>query len=288
MAPVLGSLRGLALSQSVLPQYAAIDAYHMTTAVIDETVRRLLAVGGDPDHIGGVDNFCWPQYPVRPGFQPGRQVQGGPVVRANQALKETCEAYGIPLLSGKDSMYVDGSLPGEFGERHKVSGLPTLQFTAISAVSDVTACQTLDFKDSGDPIYMIGLTADELGGSEYYELLGYVGCNVPQTDLAANMKHYRAFYQAMREGLIASAKTVGRGGLGVATALSSLAGGAAPSSTWMNSRPRSTLLPTARSFPNPPAACWYRCGRTTGNDSKQFFPDSPAPSWAKCGPMQSC
>ena len=32
----------------------------MAASVIDEAVRRVVAVGGDPDRIAGLDNFCWP------------------------------------------------------------------------------------------------------------------------------------------------------------------------------------------------------------------------------------
>ena len=223
--PVLGSTRGLALTQTLAPKYAAIDAYHMTTAVIDEAVRRLLCLGGDLDHIGGVDNFCWPNIQYDPKTNPDGKFKAAQLVRSNRGLRDACLAFGIPLLSGKDSMYVDGNLPGRFGERHKVSGLPTLQFTAVSVVGDVRQCQTMDFKDSGDYIYVLGPTRDELGGSEYYEALGYTGLNVPVTRFQENISLYRAFQTAYQEGLPASAKSVNRGGLGMALAMSVLAAG---------------------------------------------------------------
>ena len=46
-------------------------------------------------------------------------------------------------------MYIDGHLPGEFGETHKISGLPTLLFTATSVIPDVARCLTLDCKAAG-------------------------------------------------------------------------------------------------------------------------------------------
>ena len=76
--PVLDSMRGLAVSQAVNPAYSKIDTYHMTTATMDEAVRRVLAVGGDPEHLAGVDNFCWAHHFVRSREEPGRQIQGGP------------------------------------------------------------------------------------------------------------------------------------------------------------------------------------------------------------------
>jgi len=224
LTPVLGSLRGLAVAQAVNPTYSLIDAYHMVTAVIDEAVRRVLAVGGDLDHIGGVDNFCWPNIQYDSKTNPDGKYKAAQLVRANWALKEACLAYSIPLLSGKDSMYVDGSLAGPYGERHKVSGLPTLQFTTVSVIEEVRLCRTMEFKAAGDLIYLLGLTRDELGGSEYYDFLGYTGLKVPQTDLAANLRLYQAFGRAYREGLFASVRGLYRGGLGVHLALAALGG----------------------------------------------------------------
>ncbi len=223
-SPVLGSTRGLALAQAINPTYASIDAYHMVSACVDEAVRRLLAVGGDLEHIGGVDNFCWPNIQYDPTTNPDGKFKAAQLVRANWALKDACLAYSIPLLSGKDSMYVDGNLAGKYGERHKVSGLPTLQFTAVSVIEDALKCRTMDFKAPGDLIYVLGVTKDELGGSEFYDLFGYQGLNVPQTDFKANLRLYQAFSNAFQEGLITSARGIYRGGLGVHLTICCLGG----------------------------------------------------------------
>jgi phosphoribosylformylglycinamidine synthase len=221
--PVLGSFRGLALTQVVHPAYSRIDTYPMVAAVIDEAVRRLLAAGGDLDHIGGVDNFCWPGIEYDARRNPDGKYKAAQLVRANWALRDGCRAYGIPLLSGKDSMYVDGHLADPYGRRQKVSAQPTLMFTASSVMDDVRRCQTMDFKDSGDSLYLVGMTRDELGGSEYYEMMGQVGLNVPRTDFTANLELYQAFQAAYREGLFASVKALGRGGLAAALIYSALA-----------------------------------------------------------------
>ncbi|MBW2539993.1 MAG: phosphoribosylformylglycinamidine synthase, partial [Deltaproteobacteria bacterium] len=101
--PVLESMRGLAFAQALLPTYAAIDAYHMTTCTIDEAVRRVVAVGANFDHIGGVDNFCWPNIQYHPVDNPDGKFKAAQLVRSCQALRDICMAYEIPLLSGKDS-----------------------------------------------------------------------------------------------------------------------------------------------------------------------------------------
>ena len=136
--PVLTSEKGLAFSQALLPFYSAIDAYHMTTCTIDEAVRRLVAVGAGLDHIGGVDNFCWPSIQYDPQKNPDGKFKAAQLVRSCRALRDMCLAYEIPLLSGKDSMYVDGHLTGRYGETHKVSALETLQFSATGIVQDVS------------------------------------------------------------------------------------------------------------------------------------------------------
>ncbi len=224
LRPVLSSRRGLAVTQTLHPTYGIIDTYHMVAASIDESVRRLLSVGGLLDEIGGVDNFCWPTIQYDPQKNPDGKYKAAQLVRANWALRDLCLAYGIPLLSGKDSMYVDGHLPGPYGERHKVSGLPTMQFTATTVVPDVHRCLTMDVKFPGDLLYMIGRTRNELGASEYYEFLGHVGLNVPKVDAERFWSVYRVVEAAVAEGLCASCRAVGRGGLAVHAAMKAFAG----------------------------------------------------------------
>jgi phosphoribosylformylglycinamidine synthase len=222
--PVLGSEKGLAFSQALLPAYSAIDAYHMTTCTIDEAVRRLICVGADPDQIGGVDNFCWPDIQYHPVKNPDGRFKAAQLVRSCRALRDMCMAYEIPLLSGKDSMYVDGHLKGRYGQTVKVSARETMQFSASAVVSDINRCVTMDAKMEGDLIYLVGGTSNHLGGSEYYEHLGLVGLNVPVVNSAHFMPRYRALSRAVETGLVASAHGVYRGGLGVHLALVAMGG----------------------------------------------------------------
>jgi phosphoribosylformylglycinamidine synthase subunit PurSL len=213
--PVLKSQKGLALAQALLPTYSNIDAYHMTSCSIDEAVRRLLAVGADLGQIGGVDNFCWPNIQYDPIGNPDGKFKAAQLVRSCRALHDICVAYEIPLLSGKDSMYVDGYLAGRYGEIHKVSALETLQFSTISVIEDITRCVTMDSKIAGDLIYILGVTRNELGGSEYYEHLGYIGRNVPEVRTSEFIPLYRSLKYAIENELLASVHGIYRGGLAV-------------------------------------------------------------------------
>jgi len=222
--PVLGSEKGLAYTQALLPWYSAIDARHMACCTIDEAVRRLLAVGADWDKIGGVDNFCWPDIQYDPIANPDGKFKAAQLVRACLGLKETCQAFQIPLLSGKDSMYVDGHLTGRYNETHKVSAPETLQFSTTGVVANITQCVTMDSKQAGDRVYVLGVTRNELGGSEYYAHFGYVGMNVPQVYPEKFKRLYKAVHQAIRQELVASVHGVYRGGLGVHLAMVAMGG----------------------------------------------------------------
>ena len=222
--PVLDSNRGIAVSQALNPFFSEIDTYHMTAATIDEAVRKILAVGGDPRHLGGLDNFCWPTIEYHPTENPDGKYKAAQLVRANWALRDYCLAYAIPLLSGKDSMYIDGNLKGPFGERHKVSGLPTLMFTICSVIEDIARCVTMDAKFPGDLVYILGETRNELGGSEYYQMMGAIGLNVPQVNAEEVWPDYLALYKAIQEGLVSSCHAVSRGGLAVHLAMIAMAG----------------------------------------------------------------
>ncbi|MFC1495098.1 phosphoribosylformylglycinamidine synthase subunit PurS [Thermodesulfobacteriota bacterium] len=222
--PVLDSPGGIAVSQTLNPFYSKIDTYHMTAVTIDEAIRKVLAVGGDPDHLGGVDNFCWPTIQYHPKQNPDGKYKAAQLVRANWALRDYCLSYGIPLLSGKDSMYIDGNLEGPHGERRKVSGLPTLLFTVSSVIRDTEKCVTMDSKMPGDLVYILGETKDELGGSEYYQMMGELGLNVPKVNAGEFLPLYIKLHKAIENDLVASAHAIARGGLGMHLALVAMGG----------------------------------------------------------------
>jgi len=222
--PMLDSDTGIAVTQSLNPFYSEIDTYHMTAVTIDEAVRRILAVGGDPYHMGGVDNFCWPTIQHHATENPDGKYKAAQLVRSNWALRDYCMAYEIPLLSGKDSMYIDGNVKGPFGERRKISGMPTLLFTVSSVIKDIRKTITMDAKFPGDLVYVIGETKNELGGSEYYQMMEESGLNVPKVDVNEVWPLYLSLHKAIQQELISSAHAITRGGLAVHTAMIAMGG----------------------------------------------------------------
>ncbi|MEI6703338.1 MAG: AIR synthase-related protein, partial [Deltaproteobacteria bacterium] len=217
--PILDSFEGVVTAHGICPRYSDIDTYHMTANAIDEALRNYVAVGGSLDLVAGLDNFCWCD-PVFSDKTPDGPYKMAQLVRSNQALYDVCMVYNLPLISGKDSMkndFYDGTT--------KISIPPTLLFSVIGKIEDSRKAVTMDVKRPGDIVYLLGETADELGGSEYLALSGSIGNKVPQVDAVKAYERYWAYHQAVLAGTVASCHDLSDGGLAVAAAESAFAGG---------------------------------------------------------------
>lgn len=211
------SFEGIVMSEAVNPFYSEIDTYHMASACVDLAVRRILATGGELGQIAGLDNFCWPN--AFDEKMPQRSHKLAQLVRACEGLYDACKAYEVPLISGKDSMSNDSTKANP-----PISVLPTLLFSVIAPISHVGRSVTLDLKQPGDLIYLLGETHNELGGSEFYRNHGYVGNCVPQVDYRRNLLLYRALSECMQQGCVQSCHALGMGGIAFGLALISMAG----------------------------------------------------------------
>jgi len=107
----------------------------------------------------------------------------------------------------------------------KISIPPTLLFSVIGTIPDVRNAVTMDFKRPGDIICLLGDTKDELGGSEYLAMQGYIGNKVPKVDIKSALKRYKTLHRAIMHGLVASVHDLSDGGLAVAVAESAFSGG---------------------------------------------------------------
>jgi len=213
--------KAVVASHGLNPTFSDIDAYWMTASVIDEAVRNAVAVGADPDFMSGLDNFCWPDPVYDEVKNPDGKDKLASLVRSNMALYDFCKAYSIPLISGKDSMKNDyGS-----GEK-KISIPPTLLFTLISKMDDVEKMITMDFKKSGDIVYLLGDTFEEMGASEYFFYNGIRAKGaVPKVDAVRFLANYKKLNNAINKGLVNSAHDLSDGGLAISAAESAFAGG---------------------------------------------------------------
>lgn len=210
--PVLNNPRGVVLSQGLAPRYSDIDTYHMATAAIDIAVRNAVAAGCPIDHLAILDNFCWCS-----ADEPERL---GQLKRACEALYDLSVLYGTPLISGKDSMFNDFKGYDANDKPIKISIPPTLLVSGIGVIPDIQNAISIDPKQPGDLVYLLGTTRDELGGSEYYAMHGKLGNNIPETQGGGNL----SLYKLMPGFSFSSAMAVTLGGLGVTLAKKCIAG----------------------------------------------------------------
>ncbi len=215
--PALDSSKGVVLSQGLFPRYSDIDTAAMAAAGLDMAVRNAVAAGVDFTQLALLDNFCWCS-----SDEPERL---GQLKRAVEVIYEMAVKYQTPFISGKDSMFNDFKGYDENGEAIKVSAPPTLLVSSIGVMPDIKHSISIAPKAAGDLVYLLGTTKDELGASEYYDELGHLGNNVPETDAHQNLRLYKLYARCSRDLLISSAMAVGYGGLGVTLAKKAIAGG---------------------------------------------------------------
>ncbi|UCF68533.1 MAG: phosphoribosylformylglycinamidine synthase [Acidobacteriota bacterium] len=198
---------GYALAEGIFPTYSDIDAHAMAQAAVDLAVRRLIGAGARADRIAALDNFCWPDPLPGPG-KPDALHKAAQLVRACRGLSEACLAYGVPLISGKDSMKNDAVIAGE-----RISIPPTLLVSAIGLVEDVRRAMTLETGSRDGLLVLLGETRDELGASEWAEHVAQQPSSVPRCEPLAWAERYRLVAAAIGDGLVRAAHAPGRGGL---------------------------------------------------------------------------
>ncbi|MBN1161815.1 MAG: phosphoribosylformylglycinamidine synthase subunit PurL [Dehalococcoidales bacterium] len=210
--PLADSKKGIIISNGINPKYGDIDAYWMAASAIDEALRQVIAVGGSLDKIALLDNFCW--------GNPEKPDRLGALVRAAQACYDIAIVYGTPFISGKDSLYNEY----ETGEE-TICIPPTLLISAMGVMDDIGKAVSMDCKQVGDLIYIVGTTYNELGGSHYYSIHDYLGNNVPQVNPEKGKKLMNALSASMQKGMVKACHDLSEGGIGVAAAEMAFAGG---------------------------------------------------------------
>jgi len=214
--PVLSSKKAVVLAQALFPTYSDINTYHMATNSLDAAVRNAVAAGANPEYLAILDNFCWSS------AHDGERLHE--LKEAARACYDTAVSYETPFISGKDSMFNDFKGFDKNGRPIKISIPPTLLVSAIGVVDDMTKVVSLDAKNEGDLVYVLGETFDEMGGSEYYASVGEIGNSVPQVDTVKNKRLYHNVYAAIQQNLVLSGQSVYHGGLAVALAKTAMGG----------------------------------------------------------------
>lgn len=195
--PLRDSWMGVVISCGINPFYP--DPYWMAAASIEEALRNNAAVGGR--RVAILDNFVW--------GSPENEDNMGKLLRAVEACYDFSKALDAPFISGKDSLYNESPLGPV---------RPTLLITGIGIIPDVRNVVTPSLKEEGNPIYIIGLTKEELRGSAYFRLKGVDGGEVPKVDAKISKRLIDSLIQAIDRKIVLSCHDLSEGGLGVAAA----------------------------------------------------------------------
>jgi phosphoribosylformylglycinamidine synthase len=199
LKPLADSWRGVAISCGMNPNYGKLDPYWMAASAIDEALRNNTAVGGR--RIALLDNFTW--------GSPEKADRMEGLVKASQACYDFSKGFGAPFISGKDSLYNESPLGPV---------TPTLLISAVGILPDVRRTVSVEVKKRGDPVYLLGTTYTELGGSEYLKLRRIVGGVVPRVRLPVAKRIMRAITLAIDSGCVRSCHDLSEGGLAIAAA----------------------------------------------------------------------
>jgi len=201
--PDFNSKKCVAIGLGINPFYSDLDPYWMAALAIDEALRNVICAGARIDKTFILDNFSW--------GSPENENTLGALVRAAKACYDFSTYFGTPFISGKDSLY------NEYMVKDKHIAIPgTLLISAMSVIDDWNKTLTSNFKKKDNLIYSIGITKNELGGSEYFRAKGVNQGKVPNVDKAKAKKTFESLSGAIEKGLVSSCHDCSEGGLAVA------------------------------------------------------------------------
>jgi len=186
-------------------KHCYLDPYQGTLGCLSEGCRNVVCTGAEP--IGVVDHlqFASPEDPeIYWTF-----------TQAINAIVDYCKFMDVPVVGGKVSFY---------NETSKGPIKPSPVMGTIGLVQHERHI-TRSALSAGESIFIIGNTAPEMGGSEYYEYVHDItGGAVPKVDMQVDRKNASAMLGLIRAGLVSCAHDCSKGGLAVALVEMALAG----------------------------------------------------------------
>lgn len=197
----------LALKVDCNSRYVYADPHKGGAIAVSEAARNITCSGGEPVAITNCLNFGNP-------YNPEVYWQ---FVEAIKGIGEACTTFNTPVTGGNVSFYNQSSFEGPV--------FPTPVIGMLGIVHDKNKVMTLDFKQEGDLIYLIGECRNDINSSEYlYSWHKVKGSPAPYFDLQEEYEVQAAVKGLIQQGLIQSAHDCSDGGLFVALAESAMAG----------------------------------------------------------------
>lgn len=197
---VKGTEKAVAMTVDCNGRYCLLHPYEGARLAVAEAARNLVCSGAQPIGLTDCLNFGNPE---RPDIM-------WQFVLAIEGMKDACERFQIPIVSGNVSFY---------NETNGLSIYPTPMLGMVGLIEQADRTMTQWFKDEGDIILLLGNTRDDLGGSEYLKVIHHrEQGSPPYLNLEAEKMLHDFVLKVIDEGLIRSAHDCSDGGLAVALA----------------------------------------------------------------------
>ena len=197
---IKGTNKAVAMTVDCNGRYCLLHPYEGARLAVVEAARNLICSGAEPIGLTDCLNFGNPE---RPDIM-------WQFVLAIEGLKDACEHFKIPIVSGNVSFY---------NETNGLSIYPTPMLGMVGLIDEADRAMTQWFRDDGDAIVLLGKTRDDLGGSEYLKVLQHREQGSPpflNLDVEKALQDF--VLKVIHEGLIQSAHDCSDGGLAIALA----------------------------------------------------------------------
>ena len=201
-----GTIRAVALSTDGNGRYGRLDPYLAGAHAVAESARNVATTGARPLAVTDCLNFGDPERPeVMWAFS-----------EAVRGIGDACRAFRTPVTGGNVSFY---------NEAGSSAVDPTPVVGMVGVIDDYRLLLRPGFPSAELPIYLLGETLPEVGGSEFAEVvLGKVSGRPPGLDFEAEGRLHQLLYECARGDVLASAHDCSDGGLAVTLAESAIAG----------------------------------------------------------------
>lgn len=196
---VKGTNKAIALTTDCNSAYVFANPHRGAMIAVAEAARNIVCAGGEPVAITNCLNFGNP-------YNPEVYYQFAEAIRG---MGDACRKFGTPVTGGNVSFYNQYSKNGQV-----IPVYPTPTIGMLGILDNQNDLMTLDFKQAGDLIYLVGTSRDDLGSSEYLREIHSVEFSpCPHFDLEEEFAVQQTIRKALKNNLLQSAHDVSDGGL---------------------------------------------------------------------------
>jgi len=204
---IKGSKRGVAFTTDGNGRYCYLDPLTGGKIAVAEAARNLSCKGALPRAVTDCLNFGNPE----------KETIYWQLEEAIKGISEACRVLQTPVISGNVSLYNESK-----GE----AIYPTPVIGMVGIIEDYNHICSMEFKNRGDLIVLLGENKEELGGSEYLKVIHNLEKGIPpQIDLLKEQAVQNVCREAIKKELASSAHDCSEGGLAIALAESCIKGG---------------------------------------------------------------